>query len=367
MLNKNVCPKCGQLYDLEFPACPVCGTPAQVLNDPNQQPVQRRRLTEAERRQRQQDNKRAEAEARRQQREARRAADAAEERELEEEEERLREERRRKRMERRGMAAADNGSEQGSGMPAKERRQRIPKSQKPKGPPVPAAFSIISIILLVIALAIGGMYLLWRAGKLSFPLFDKLAGVTETEQPAEERCEGIRLDASSIDLTAAGETYPITCTLEPADCKLPVSYQTSDETVAMVGELGIVTAVGPGTATITVSCGDKSAEMTVHCSFEQTTATESGEMPEKLELNNSDMTFDAPNQSFDLLVTNLPVGTEVFWASSDEKVATVAQNGHVVAVGPGNCYITAVVNDITESCIVRCTFETSETTANTEG
>ena len=62
------------------------------------------------------------------------------------------------------------------------------------------------------------------------------------------------------------------------------------------------------------------------------------------------------DQNTYLSVTNLPDGVEVFWASSNEEVATVEENGHVVAVGRGTCYITAVVDDYHESCIVRCNF-----------
>ena len=49
---------------------------------------------------------------------------------------------------------------------------------------------------------------------------------------------------------------------------------------------------------------------------------------------------------------------EVVWASSNESVATVS-DGHVVAVGAGECEITATVDGITATCVVSV-FDTTE-------
>ena len=43
MLNKNVCPNCGQLYDTNLSKCPLCGTAPQVVDTAD--PVQRKRIT----------------------------------------------------------------------------------------------------------------------------------------------------------------------------------------------------------------------------------------------------------------------------------------------------------------------------------
>ena len=69
MLNKNVCPNCGQLYDPELAKCPLCGTAPQVVETAD--PVQRKRITEAERKQRRAERREAEQEARRRRRDAR--------------------------------------------------------------------------------------------------------------------------------------------------------------------------------------------------------------------------------------------------------------------------------------------------------
>ena len=363
MLNKNVCPKCGQLYDLGLPACPVCNTPAQVLTDV-EQPVQRKRLTEVERRERQQAQRREAAEARRREREERRAADAEEERLLEEEEERLQRERRRKKLEKRGLSEEEINQklDKTAEKPTKgeaDMKDYEPKKRDPAR--VPAAFSAAAILLLLIALVLGGSFLLWRYDVMSIPLYDRLSagGLSALTEPAPTECESIAFASSTVNFDAAGQTHSLSYTVQPEGCEQPVTFRTSDESVAMVGELGIVTAVGPGSCTIIATCGQATASCTVICEFAaaETEAPESVDLSDGLVLSATDITFREAGESTYLSVTNLPSGAEVFWASSNEEVATVEPNGHVVAVGKGTCYITAVVDDYTESCIVRCSFE----------
>ncbi len=52
-----------------------------------------------------------------------------------------------------------------------------------------------------------------------------------------------------------GSTKKLLCSISPSGTQTPVTWKSSDETVATVSD-GVVTAVGPGTATITVMTGD---------------------------------------------------------------------------------------------------------------
>lgn len=360
MLNKNVCPKCGQLFDLELAACPVCNTPAQVPAEA-ETGAQRHRLTEVERRERQKDQKRAAAEARRREREERRAADAEEERLLEEEEERLWRERQKKKLEKRGLSEDEiaeklDPDNEDSPRARRQKKERDVTDRDPER--TPAIFPLVAILLLALALAIGGSYLLWNYGIVQIPFYDQLTGRTAAVETGTA-CTGLTLGEQEIELTAAGQTYAMVYMRQPDTCTEPVTFQTSDESVAMVGELGIITAVAPGTATITATCGDVSTSLTVKCNFEavETEPPETIDPSVGISLSETDITFLASGESTYLTVTNLPAGATVFWASSNEDVAIVEENGHVIAVGRGTCYITAVVDDYTESCIVRCNFE----------
>lgn len=74
-------------------------------------------------------------------------------------------------------------------------------------------------------------------------------------------CTGISLSESSVSFTDyTSET--IICTVTPADTTDSVVWASSDETVATV-ENGVITPVGIGNCTITATCGEESATVSV--------------------------------------------------------------------------------------------------------
>ena len=83
--------------------------------------------------------------------------------------------------------------------------------------------------------------------------------------PAPVMVEGVSLDRAELNLTE-GETAQLTASVEPADADNPkITWTSSDEKTAVVNEQGIVTAVKPGEAVITVTTEDGgfTAECTV--------------------------------------------------------------------------------------------------------
>ena len=80
-----------------------------------------------------------------------------------------------------------------------------------------------------------------------------------------------------------------------------------------------------------------------------------------ISLNKTDATLKKAGAPFQLRYTAQPDGVEVFFSSSDEKVATVDGKGTVTAVGPGTATITATLgSELAEAtCIVRCRWEES--------
>jgi uncharacterized protein YjdB len=65
----------------------------------------------------------------------------------------------------------------------------------------------------------------------------------------------VTVDNDTLDLKV-GETYAINATKHPDTILLDITYTSSNSSVATVNEKGIVTAVGEGTAVITVEVGD---------------------------------------------------------------------------------------------------------------
>lgn len=395
MLNKNVCPNCGQLYDPELAKCPLCGTAPQVVETAD--PVQRKRITEAERKQRRSERKEAEQEARRRRRDARFMADAEEERRIEEEDARRKEEKRRLKEEKKAArrAAAEELSKAepaaqpeaplpfGTPAPARDGRKPMPE------PPVyrdrrrvPRVLLALSALVLLLTLVVGGSYLLWKLDAVKLPIYDKLAA--QKNQPAENPTEPIRTDPAGTEAFSRptlpegegvacravilGETKlsfeerdsqtQLLVTLEPEDTTDERVFTSSDTAVVKVSPVGIVTAVGPGTAVITVSCGTQKAECEVVCDFAED--PNEGQLPvdvESLTLVKDDMTFFAAGENYVLSVTNIPAGTPVEWKSLDESICTVDANGHVVAVGEGTTRVIATVGELSAECWVRCKFK----------
>ncbi len=76
----------------------------------------------------------------------------------------------------------------------------------------------------------------------------------------------IELDKAEHTFTAAGETVTLNAETKADE----LGWTSSDEAVATVDANGVVTAVAPGTATITVTAGEVSATCTVKCEWEIT-------------------------------------------------------------------------------------------------
>ncbi|MDE6580561.1 MAG: Ig-like domain-containing protein, partial [Ruminiclostridium sp.] len=159
--------------------------------------------------------------------------------------------------------------------------------------------------------------------------------------------ESITLDKTSAELIK-GDTLELTATVKPDDATdKTVTWTSSDEKVATVDENGKVTAVGGGKATITAKAGSKSATCEVIVTIPVTSVT----------LNKNELSLEK-GESAELTATVEPedaTDKTVTWTSSDEKVATVDENGKVTAIAAGAATITAKAGDKSATCEVTVT------------
>lgn len=145
-----------------------------------------------------------------------------------------------------------------------------------------------------------------------------------------------------------GENYTLHFSTLPEDATNPgVSWVSGNEEVATVDADGKVTAVAVGTSVITAKpavgyADGVSAAITISV-VEELALTQSIEitnLPEELVMMET--------QSVQLktkTVSENPSFYLLSWKSSDEKVATVDENGRVLAVGEGKATITATTTD----------------------
>ena len=141
-----------------------------------------------------------------------------------------------------------------------------------------------------------------------------------------------------------GESEKLVAVVDPAEAPgLSLTWTSSDENVAVVGQDGKVTAVGGGSAIITAEAGGKSdsCPVTVIVPLEEIsiglgeiTLSAGDEMSLKAKITPEDAT-----------------DYTVQWTSSAPEIATV-ENGLIIAMDQGTAVITATAGDKSASCTV---------------
>ena len=196
----------------------------------------------------------------------------------------------------------------------------------------------------------------------------------QNESQTDEKdlsCTSLTLESSSIVFEQKGDAKLLTVSVEPGDTTDVITFKSSDESVATVSIDGKITAVGSGTAIITVTCGDVSAECAVLCDLEEETEpptetttdttedTTSDTKPseDEFRLNRKDITFSAKNDSWVLYSGSIAKNLVTF-GSENDSVATFVE-GKVVAVGPGTTEVFAEYEGQKISCVIRCNFQES--------
>lgn len=172
-------------------------------------------------------------------------------------------------------------------------------------------------------------------------IYDTLEG--DVEIPAES----IILSAESADIVL-GETYALTATVEPSNTTYPLTWSSSDTSVASISEIGIITANAVGTATITATCG----EITATCEVNVTPI-----LAESIILEKDEVTI-SEHESYQIVATVIPSNTTnkiLTYKSSDEEVATVTSYGLVEGIKAGEATITVTCDNISINCSVTVT------------
>ena len=153
------------------------------------------------------------------------------------------------------------------------------------------------------------------------------------------KATNVVLDKTELTLNK-GMKYSLAMTVTPATFTDEVSWKSTDANVAAIAEDGTVTAKGVGQATIKVIVGDVSATCKVNVVQPVTS----------ISLNKTSLEMTALD-TYQLQASVYPSDAnnkEVSWESSDEKVATVDENGLVQAKEKGTAVITVKAKDGSE-------------------
>ena len=251
---------------------------------------------------------------------------------------------------------------------------------------------VIALVLVVLMLIAVSAFILVKyfLPNVVGPETTAPAIVETTEEPTVETTE-LRIPCESLALTSGGEivleeegiNWLINVMALPENTTDELLYVSSNESVVIVNEQGKLTAVGEGTAVITITCGEQEMKCTVTCDFtqettapsepeetaeptepEETTDPSEPEEPTEPEqttapteplknidlskaISNTELTFNGPNQgAYNIKINGLD-NTEVKWSSEDESIATVNEKGHIFNHGKGTTYIVVQYGDQT--------------------
>lgn len=146
-------------------------------------------------------------------------------------------------------------------------------------------------------------------------------------------------DSLDVKLNDGNETS-IEATVSPADATdVEVGYASTDETVAAVDKDGKVQVLQPGECDIVTTLTQESEKV-----VEKKTHIKAFYEVEGITLDKTEGILTAGNTvtlNAAVLPEEVADETTVTWTSSDEKVATVDENGKVTAIAAGEATITA--------------------------
>ena len=157
---------------------------------------------------------------------------------------------------------------------------------------------------------------------------------------------GISFDFNSYTITNVNQTPVFRPNITPSDAENKnVRWSSSNTKVATVSSSGVIKAAGNGTCKITATTTDGtnlSASFNITVNIKATKIT--------LDKTNINLTNEKYCDKITAKIEPSEASDKVKYTSSNEKVAKVKEDGTVIAVGKGNCIITATTTDGTNLC-----------------
>ena len=152
---------------------------------------------------------------------------------------------------------------------------------------------------------------------------------------------GVSIDG--LDQVTEGHTIMLTATVTPANAtNKVVSWSSSDESIATINSDGLLTAVAPGTVTITATTTDGSNKHAI----KTITVKRNIVLVNSVQIRglNEVSVNGTLNLSVEVGPSNATNKT-VSWTSSNDRIATVDENGVVVGKKAGTVTISATATD----------------------
>ena len=232
---------------------------------------------------------------------------------------------------------------------------------------------LVAIVLILLALVVfAGIYIVRNYESL-FPGLNTPTEPQGTQQTiggdVKIPCSGIKLPEIT-KVESSGDPVDLGVVIEPANTTDDVQYSSSDPAVATVNFKGQITVHSTGSVTITITCGEQTADLTLDCVFVLPTEPSDPSAPSQPDVppvqegklifvdargkETNDVTFTKFGEEYQLYKGEIDASYVTF-TSSNPEVVTVDENGKIKIVGKGNAVITAQYADQKIECAIHCT------------
>lgn len=185
--------------------------------------------------------------------------------------------------------------------------------------------------------------------------------ITASSGTTEAKCEvtvtyslslnGISINKSNLTIKEK-EKEQLNIIYNPSNAtNKKVTWKSSNESIVTINQNGYLTAIAPGTATITAVSNDGGYVATC-----KVTVEEISKKVTDISLDKSEINIQI-GQTEELKATIKPDYAEnknIIWTSSDQKIATV-ENGIITAVSPGTVEVKATSEDGNKEAICKVT------------
>ena len=176
----------------------------------------------------------------------------------------------------------------------------------------------------------------------------------------------ISFSTTSYTITSVNQTPSFREKISPSNAaNKSVKWTSSDENVAKVSTIGVIKPVKNGTCKIIATTTDGtnlSASIDITVDIKATKIT--------LDKTNINLTNEKYSDKITAKIEPSEASDKVKYTSSNEKVAKVKEDGTVIAVGKGNCIITATTTDgtnLSAKCNVTSEVEYQKGDVNRDG
>ena len=180
-------------------------------------------------------------------------------------------------------------------------------------------------------------------------------GLTVTDTGTEVRDIDLGDYAKELEV---GSSQLLSVTVIPEEASAKITYQSSNEAIVSINEIGRMTGVSIGTALITVKCGSVIKDFSI-----KVVEKKSDEIPvTDLEIADHEDKLEV-DKTMTLSVTVLPsdaTDNKVEYKSSNEKIATVNSSGEVKGISKGDVTITVSAGKITKDVKLTVKVATAE-------